>query len=620
MVDWGGLSTKELSQDVKDAILDVLGVRLIAASQTNPLATIEDVLGLGGGGGGGGPAGAGSQLEHASITKVDSDFSTTSLVAVDVTGATLAFELPVGQTVILVASATMQSPSGVGNDAVLGIDIDGAQFFEGTDREDHASGVEHHRIASVVVPRATISGPHTAKVILKSVTGTPAAQLKVGADNPVRLTAIWARSSPTRATILKAPTAADTSGPFGTTSATFVPVPGTAIAFQLAQAQDVVFLVQATARLLGAAANKGHIGIKVDGVDHETGTIDHLAFSIHSDNHGGHLSLPLLPGPHTAEVVIRDDAGAAPPFELANDVDAPTRLTAFFSEPIFGVGSLTVKEGLSVAPISTVSTAFVPVPATAVAITLDQPQEVLLVAQATGERVLAPAGSTHVELGIRITDVSGPTVTDVPGSQWFADNLAAGTHLTGLRGGLVAVARITLPAGAHSAEMIMRTPTGVAAPCVLLTGARLQATHTKAESFPKSLGFFKASAIRTSNFGFSGTDEVPMVDLTFTLSQSQEVWLKAHSGGLAANVLFGQPGASIRHIEDPGGADIITDYLLGAAFDSDGGDFVAGGASASGGVLVTLAAGTHRIVLIAHSSTATIRAPMQIMAIAQEPI
>jgi len=67
MTDWGGLSTKEVSADLKGGIIDTSALRVAPATPANPLATFADVLAAIGG--------VPIFTKKATLTKADGSFT-----------------------------------------------------------------------------------------------------------------------------------------------------------------------------------------------------------------------------------------------------------------------------------------------------------------------------------------------------------------------------------------------------------------------------------------------------------------------------------------------------------------------------------------------------------------
>ena len=596
MTDFGGLSVKEMSQDLKNALLDVLMQRTAMPNAANPLATIQDVLNLGGGGGGGG-GGVGAKLEHASLAKVDADFAAPAGPLVDVPGTTLNFIVPAGQSIVVVAVGAVTKTAG---GTEMALDVDGALypvFLEAVALREHVSPV---------VAVALGAGNRSVKV---KMGGAGGGTLHASASSPFRVIAIWSGAAPSRAANLVIDEIADTN-PFNTQSNTFVSVPGTALAFTLDEARQVLFIADGTLRNTGVETVKAVLGIKIDGVDYPLQVWKSLNTA--AEEHGKMAlfkGIQLLAGPHTAEIIARTDPAMINPntWFIDGSADAPTTLRAVYAEPVFGIGSLQKSESTVVAPYSTPSTIFTVVPGSVIGVTLKVPQVVNFRAFGTVQADPAVITDFDAVIGIRVDGV------DYPGTR-AKSPVTDGTD----KMGVMAEVSVALASGVHTAEIILRTPTGVAAPAYLdasaFTPARLTAIYTKAESFPQTLGYIKATSLVLGDH--SGAGVVPGTTLSFTLTAAQDVLIHLQSGGVYANVLGGQGKVSLRHTNP---LLVVTDYRIGETFESDGGDFVAGSSGAAGSLILNLAAGTHTFEILAGGNT-SIFAPMQVHAIAQEPI
>jgi hypothetical protein len=599
MVDLGGLSVKEMSQGLKDALLDVLMQRTALPNAANPLATLQDILNLGGGGGGGG--GGGAALQKADVGPLTN--STSSLTYVVVPGSAINLNLDSARVVVLNAWANFVQNSDrthgqiairVTSPGPVVADYDGGRCEGGSDFDKgHAS-----------ITRAInlVAGVHTIELLHRQDRGGAFISDMTAAF----LTAVYAVPSPARAANLVIDEVQDTNQ-FNTQSNTFVVVPGTQVNFNLDEGRTVLFIADGTLRNTGVENVNAILGLKIDGVDYPLQRWKSLSTA--PDEFGKMAlfkSLPLAAGAHTAEIIARTDPAMVNPntWFIDGSADSPTTLRALYVEPIFGIGKLANSQATVTVGFSTSSSIFVPVPGSAIGVTLKNPQNVTFQAFATAKD--DPLLNTDAIIGIRVNG------TDYPGSR--ARIAAASLD----KGALIAEITLALPPGVHAAEIVLRAPSGPADPAImentLFTPARLVALYTSPESFPQTLGYVKATPLVLGNHGGAGA--VPGTQLTFNLSAAQDVLIHAQSAGVYGNVLGGQSKAYLRHT-DP--LLVVTDYRIGETFESDGGDFVAGSSQCTGSFILNLQPGSHTFELVAGGNT-SIFAPMQVHAIAQEPI
>ncbi len=127
-----------------------------------------------------------------------------------------------------------------------------------------------------------------------------------------------------------------------------------------------------------------------------------------------------------------------------------------------------------------------------------------------------------------------------------------------------------------------------------------------------AFSFVKAST-PVGDTGVAGTIAIPGTQVTFTLTEAQNILVMVTSGGFIHSVNGSQGHAFIR-------IDGV-DYRIGHVFGSDGGDFLAESGQCGGFRFMQLGPGTHTAVLLGTGGgNPTILGPIQLMVWANEPI
>ena len=249
------------------------------------------------------------------------------------------------------------------------------------------------------------------------------------------------------ASILQSATSARVAGPDVTPSLAFVPVgaPGaTLISFTL-QNDATVFLAAygSTPEVFDTV-----VGIRVDGATDYAGTRCHNAAVPDIGGVSCTFAIPLVSGPHTAEVVFK--SGGLAPAALNSSALSPTRISAAWMDPVYGVGSLTKLQSVVAGPPRTTYIhpgipnyqTFVPVPGSQISFTLPVNQTVFFSGTGTGTGA-SGGGWTGVEIGLRVDG------TDYPGS-------GAGNLDSFGEDCLNANYALDLVSGPHTAELVIR--------------------------------------------------------------------------------------------------------------------------------------------------------------------
>lgn len=345
---------------------------------------------------------------------------------------------------------------------------------------DFTSSMPHSGELILTLP----DGPHTVQLIAAanafSVVKSGSSPATVTAIFPSGTTATGGATGGAALTSVEAATVGALDAFFSNPTLAFVPVPGTAIAFALPESKHVYFSADATSPKGGAVNSNCQIGIRVDGIDYP-GTLA-LSVFVAPDNGRyavtAHKALLLAPGAHTAEIVIRMNPLDASPAIVFTDATKPARLTAIYTIPIFGVGSLSKTDVQSTIDfLIPGGGAYSLVPGTAISIFLNTDQVVFFEGWASSH--LNGFGSNDSsQLGIRIDGV------DHDGVQ-YAEHSAptAGSSI----GEVYVSIAISLLAGSHTAQLVAKVTGGGAT----LNGAPskqyLVALYTNPEQVAPSL-------------------------------------------------------------------------------------------------------------------------------------
>lgn len=263
------------------------------------------------------------------------------------------------------------------------------------------------------------------------------------------------------ASILKKIEATSTVG-FATSSTIFVVVSGHTLNFTLDVDQEVI--LSATGSITHLAANAFDtdvtLGLRIDGTDFPIYQWKAQASELDIDTYNLRKVAALLAGPHTVDLVVKDNNGApnggnwtVQGLESPGAGPIPRQLTAVHIDPVFGVGSLSSQQAISQAggTFTTVSTTLVPVPGTLISVTLNNPQTVFFTGWGT-----ANDGSLflNTRFALRVTS-PGPSVIDHRGVA--RDNQGG---LSNAKGCLYVARALALGAGIHTAELLIESTNG----------------------------------------------------------------------------------------------------------------------------------------------------------------
>lgn len=372
-----------------------------------------------------------------------------------------------------------------------------------------------------------------------------------------------------------------TGTPFTSSSTSYVIVTGSTLTFTLSEIKTVELIAQFPITGIFATASDAFFGLKIDGVDtpisrfaqDNAGQIDHMYFS--------HV-LELASGTHTISIIGKITAAT---YQI--DIPATSTnkivLTALYTEPVVAVGAITTLEAENATgtPTTNATTTYAVIPSTLINFSLSGTQTVFFDGFVT---VQTPSTRYNTQIGIRIdgVDYDGPAV--LVGTIFSVTDLA----------GLTASKAISLAAGAHTAQLVLREAGGTGSAEVAnsaLKPSRLTALYTVPQSIPAAdFAFVQA----TATGGEFDTTSATFVDVTGTTVNFSTLATR--------NVIVKAQFTGIRQQAD---TDITAFYAL----NIDGTDYNMGGLklSLSAGFngfwvqsfekIIALAAGSHTAVL-----------------------
>lgn len=289
---------------------------------------------IGTGGSGGGGVGGASALVSQEIETTDppgTSISTGSATFIPVPSTGMVINLVEEKTVFFEGAAS--APPNFLNAGItqLGLRVDGIDY-PGT---YGGMAVGYYPFAGLSVNKALLLTPglHTVELIWRWYGSPGGARLSTGSDAPARLTAVYTEPVFGIASLTKQEAENATGTPTTNTTATYALVPGTAIGFTLLTTQVVLFEAMGTVAPVpnGFCAQ---IGIRIDGIDYDgTGVDWDTIYPIISDTVVAHKAISLAPGPHTAQIVLREPAARGRDAKLTNSATLPTRLTAIYTQP-----------------------------------------------------------------------------------------------------------------------------------------------------------------------------------------------------------------------------------------------------------------------------------------------
>jgi hypothetical protein len=459
MTDFGGVSVKEMSQSVKDALLDPTVLRVLPATAANPLATLQDVVLSGGGGGGG----ASALVKVEAVQPVP--FNTASAAFVVVPGSTINFSLIEQKVVHFIVQFPCNSFFGLNNFFDFGMKIDGADYPVERWRRGGADNTEVPVDFSYVVTLP--AGAHTAEIVVRTAGGTANVDLPATLAAPIVLTAVYTEPVFGVASLASQQGENATGTPTANPTAVYTPIPGTSVAFVLQTSQVVLFEAFATAlaHFTGTFGFNAQLGLRVDGLDYDGSAVHHDDFtSMVSDTVVVSKALTLAPGPHVAELVVRKESSLST-FNaiIGNNIAHPSRLTAIYtnpqqiSSPFSQVTSLDKTDGSFTS--GSTGGAYVDFPGlNSVVFTPGSGGEALVFISGSGATPVSNPGSQAVNIAVdgvdHVTGSEGDGIAAFTSVQGLAMNLHQGCGINGGGGGMAAIVRLTgLSAGPHTLKL-----------------------------------------------------------------------------------------------------------------------------------------------------------------------
>jgi hypothetical protein len=498
VVDFGGVQVAELTQNTKDGLLDPLADRVSLASAANPLATIQDVLQLGGG------VGAALQLTKQEVqVNGGGTYSTPSQIFVDIPGALVMFTLAFPRIVMLDAFATAVADGVNGLNAQLGLNVDGTDIPGTSAYGPGATGRNEIYANKAILLSA---GAHTIKArIRKPTVQAGNAIVNTNANEFVSLTAVYnSPGAPDTGAIIVREEATAVAGTQPSNQVTYQDVPDTGITFQVDVPATVILIAQGTLFNGGAGTSDYGIAINVDGTDYplqrwtkpaaaQTGSLFCL------------LSLDLAAGTHTAIVRAKNFNLAGEATHIKSSADAPTTLLAFWSMPVFGAALLDTTEALNGAGgvATTALGTYQLIAGTLNSFNLTVQQNVVYEGDATA--LPDGAGKTSIQLGVRIDGI------DYPGDIIDTNGLAAF-----LTGPLHVTKGILLAVGPHTAQLVFKifNPLNATAANVSLApGSPAKLTSIKSDI--QTLAQNKFALMHAEHPGAVGSGLIPGTLLSF---------------------------------------------------------------------------------------------------------
>jgi hypothetical protein len=378
----------------------------------------------------------------ASIVKVDGPNGEGALAVLP--GTTLAFSLPVAGKVTMFASLHHLS-SGAANlptSINLSIRVDGVDHIVAANTLDiGVPGPSYAIGAAGSYAENMLAGPHTFAIAVSgngTVVSSVTQPTTLIIDYPEELVGGGGAGD---ANLVKVDAVG--SGDIALTAG-LTTVPGTPIAFSLERSKTVMFAGYAT--VFATTFADCFLILRVDGVDYRGSEFHLLAGGVGDIEVS--RALVLGAGPHTAELVATMPSGAGASIYTAAG-GAPGYISAIYAT---GGGGTTIGDAATFQKtdvvktdgiFSTVSLVFVAVPGTSIAFNLVEAQVVDFTAYGT-----SPDGGfgETTAFGIRVDGV------DYPGT--FAYSVGGEQH------GVFVNRALSLAAGAHTAEVIIRFPGG----------------------------------------------------------------------------------------------------------------------------------------------------------------
>lgn len=379
-------------------------------------------------------------------------------------------------------------------------------------------------------------------------------------------------------------------GPVGS----WIDIPGTTITFTLDEQKSVLFAGVGTSQLTGGTRIMSSFGVKIDGVVYDGTQLNSGANGVNDGGQSVVKSLLLAAGVHTANLTIRKDNALE---TGASIIDM--RLIATYTQPVFGVGSLSQLEAIANlgGNFQTAQTApnWSLVPNTQINFTLLANQVVLF--EGSGTALSDIAGKADCQIGINVDGV------DFPGTH-VNSNVAAGLD----QAGLFVFKAASLAAGPHTAQLEIRRVSGNAANAIISTDSVRPARLSIVMTDPTQL---TAPLPSNNNPSVINSGDLPTPGVALDVSRSDHVHgvNTAIITDLSAQVVgAGSPGISVKlpradHVHPmtsatpppvgTGNAEGVSPNVARADHVHQGVHSIAGGVNPALNGDVTIAAGTN---------------------------
>jgi hypothetical protein len=281
-------------------------------------------------------------------------------------------------------------------------------------------------------------------------------------------------------------------GPFSNTAFSYVDVPGATVSFTLTEPKIVLFVGEAHAFRDDANGGRQNtqIGINIDGTDYNGGSVDTATLAeFVSAGTMVHKAVLLAAGPHTATLRFRrHQAGNSGNAIFLCDTDHTIRLTGVYTEPVFGIGSLTRAEAENATGTADANstTTYALLSGTSVSFNLETEKVVLFEGFCDFYRV----GSDLVngQLGVRVDGVDYDGSVALSGS--VAQELTAVVQKT-----------LLLAPGIHTAQLVFRQVVGGGDPARVINGTTKPSRLTAVWTAPSAASLILANSFVDTTSG-----------------------------------------------------------------------------------------------------------------------
>lgn len=517
-----------------------------------------------------------------------------------VPGTLLPFNLPQAKGVMFEGIATARRNAANRTNVQIGIRIDGVDYNGSAPGHHAADFAETTLSVSKVASLGT--GPHTAELIFRRIDPTSGdANITTDATKPARLSAVYATggggSTTGQATVL-VKEEASTTAPFSTISLSFVVMTGSTVTFNLLETKVVELIAQFPCQGIFALASDIAFGLRIDGVDtpvmkwsqDNAGQVEHVEFT---------NVLSLLAGLHTISIVAKSNSSPYAVTVPASS-DHPIKLTAVYSQPVFGVGSLAKLEVENIVSGDTLNSlavgTYADVPLTTIAFTLLVDQVVYFSGEGYAFRDDAQLGKQNTQLGISIDGV------DYHGTA--ADTATLGEYLSCP---VTVTKAVALLSGSHTVKLrFRRHQAGNSASARLIIDAdhpvRLTGLYTNPEEIiDLGIGALKKEEVQnatgTATINSTTTYSlVPGTVISFAIPIAQDVYFHGVGTAKQTTDLNTQIGIRIDGIDYDGSTAVHDTFFAITDVEAD----------VSVAKAISLAPGSHTAQLLIRKTPAVL--------------